>query len=635
MTLVATHIGWDGAWLSDSPKARVVFVKTGRTLIQNDAPKKRAKEDRFGRSKFAKQLAGQLRAWNGSESLVVGLCGPWGSGKTTLCNFIREEVNKRKQKKNHTPMLEFNPWQLSGHSSLTQAFFADLQTLFSGDQEEKKSSLQKMSARLGGGASLVTSLGKLTSLAGVGANLFVPGAGVFVGQAGKALSKTGEVLKSAEELAELDIEFSTQSLAELKSEVNKAMLGLVRPVLVVIDDIDRLSAEEIREVFQLVRVNADFPNLIFLLLFDRDIVAKSLDSIAGGRGNEFLEKIVPALYDVPPVRPKALLDLLGSGLTEILRSCGAESKWLSSRFHQVWTGGLQRYFCTPRDVERFLNGYRVYLAALSENGEPELDPVDMFFVETLRIFDPALYMELEQSESFLLSGRYGSSYHDNDERQEICERRLEEIANCSRFGPSEIGVEMLRDQFPALGRYSGGHEEAYRRRRQLCHEVYFRGYFSRDRNDDEVSVVDTGNLLSYLLGEGSDEFIEACDKRGVVTELLREGRVHLRSLTIGNVTETVGRLALLCDRVRIKKTNQSVFDDSPIQAMRGLLAEILGKIPEDQRFETLFAAYESVPAYALCLEHGWAQNSSGADYFGDEALRLMCLAREKCGCCSR
>jgi hypothetical protein len=63
------------------------------------------------------------------------------------------------------------------------------------------------------------------------------------------------------------------------------------PILVVIDDIDRLTKDEIRLVFRLVKANGDFPNLIFLLLFQRETAELALNDISGDNGRLFLEKI--------------------------------------------------------------------------------------------------------------------------------------------------------------------------------------------------------------------------------------------------------------------------------------------------------------------------------------------------------
>ena len=47
------------------------------------------------------------------------------------------------------------------------------------------------------------------------------------------------------------------------------MAGLDKPIVVILDDIDRLETSEIRDVFKLVRLTASFPNILYLMAFDR------------------------------------------------------------------------------------------------------------------------------------------------------------------------------------------------------------------------------------------------------------------------------------------------------------------------------------------------------------------------------
>ena len=46
--------------------------------------------------------------------------------------------------------------------------------------------------------------------------------------------------------------------------------------MVIVDDADRLTPNELQQLFQLVKVNADFPNLVYLLL-DREIAEKHIE----------------------------------------------------------------------------------------------------------------------------------------------------------------------------------------------------------------------------------------------------------------------------------------------------------------------------------------------------------------------
>ena len=74
------------------------------------------------------------------------------------------------------------------------------------------------------------------------------------------------------------LSFLIQIIKKLKDEKIK--------IIVSIDDIDRLSDEEIVAVFQLVKSLADFPNTIYVLAFDYDVVVRALGKVQHGDGKE-------------------------------------------------------------------------------------------------------------------------------------------------------------------------------------------------------------------------------------------------------------------------------------------------------------------------------------------------------------
>jgi predicted KAP-like P-loop ATPase len=73
-------------------------------------------------------------------------------------------------------------------------------------------------------------------------------------------------------------------------------------LLVIVVDIDRLSGDEVREVFRLIKSVADFPNVTYLLAFDREAVCRMHEPMQGGTGEEYLEKIVQVPFELP--KPK-------------------------------------------------------------------------------------------------------------------------------------------------------------------------------------------------------------------------------------------------------------------------------------------------------------------------------------------
>jgi predicted KAP-like P-loop ATPase len=68
--------------------------------------------DLLDRTPFAEQIAAAIRGWTGQDSLVLGLYGEWGTGKTSLKNMIIESL--RADVETAPYIVEFNPWQWVG-----------------------------------------------------------------------------------------------------------------------------------------------------------------------------------------------------------------------------------------------------------------------------------------------------------------------------------------------------------------------------------------------------------------------------------------------------------------------------------------------------------------------------------------
>ena len=61
--------------------------KPQRPSLLADTPISDPKLDRLGRAGFASSLAASILGLKGQDSIVIGLCGPWGSGKSSVLNL--------------------------------------------------------------------------------------------------------------------------------------------------------------------------------------------------------------------------------------------------------------------------------------------------------------------------------------------------------------------------------------------------------------------------------------------------------------------------------------------------------------------------------------------------------------------
>jgi hypothetical protein len=85
-----------------------------RVTIDPDTPIHRADDDRFGYDILACQLVPNLILKCGEGSLVAGVEAPWGSGKTSFLNLVRNEVTEINK---DALVLPYCPWIYSNRRS--------------------------------------------------------------------------------------------------------------------------------------------------------------------------------------------------------------------------------------------------------------------------------------------------------------------------------------------------------------------------------------------------------------------------------------------------------------------------------------------------------------------------------------
>lgn len=245
-------------------------------------------EDLLGRSAFAESLAAVVEGWTGNDSLVVALYGPWGIGKSSIKNMVLEHL--RRKGPDAPAIVEFTPWQWAAQDQMAEAFFREIGLALgkndtSEDAKKRADRFAAYAAYLKVGSLVASGFRPLLAsgfaLAGffglsgafLSASWMKPYLGVggvvalalaaFIGWSADFAEKTAAAFASLQKLKE-------KSLQETKAEVAGLLRQLKSPILVVIDDLDRLTADEVRLIFQLIKANADFPNLVYLTLFQRD-----------------------------------------------------------------------------------------------------------------------------------------------------------------------------------------------------------------------------------------------------------------------------------------------------------------------------------------------------------------------------
>jgi hypothetical protein len=188
----------------------------------------------------------------------------------------------------------------------------------------------------------------------------------------------------------------TTSIPKRKAELIGALRLLSRPIVVFIDDLDRLEPREASEMLRLIRAVADFPNIIYALSYDPDVIAQTLSkAVQVDDGAAFLEKIVQVSFRVP--RPEAY-DLrrwfwaeVQKLFAEELQSGQSDQSGLQRLARAVEVEG-GRYLKTPRDVVRVVNALRLHGLPVRSL----IDIADMVWLQLVRIGNPDLYGWVEE-----------------------------------------------------------------------------------------------------------------------------------------------------------------------------------------------------------------------------------------------
>jgi len=318
-------------------------------ILSADKPLSDPKDDKLGYAPFAKNLAESICKMSPPDGLVIAVYAPWGLGKSTLLNFIIHYL-KQKPEQEQPIIVPYNPWWFSGQEDLTKSFFEQL----SGVLYEKWQSLgRKFKNQIESFAERVST---------------VPGLWT------KGFAATVKTV------------ISPKDIHKLKQEIEETLKKQQKRILVVIDDIDRLTAEEIRQLFRVIKAVANFPNVVYLLLFDKEVVIKALEEIQKINGEVYLEKIVQVSFELPLPDRIQLSRLFDSQLDKIISGTPEElfdqKYWL-----EIYWQGIEHFITTPRSILRLANTLMVTYPGV----KGEVNFVDFVAIETIRLFYPTVY----------------------------------------------------------------------------------------------------------------------------------------------------------------------------------------------------------------------------------------------------
>lgn len=437
-------------------------------MIESDKAIVNKDEDKLDMNNFAEKIANDIMKYKNDDALTIGITGKWGSGKSSFINLTLNKLNEF----NNIIIINFNPWFFSNQKNLYYQFFKLLISTF----KEKEINDKSIFERKTNPKRIIFKKFGIESLKDY-FNFIEHSSIEFTDNAFHSINFQ-------------DLE-SYESLDSLKNKCNEYFEGLNSKVIVVIDDIDRLiNDKEIKQIFTLVKSLADFKRFIYILAFDKNVVAKALTDSQSDKNYRFMEKIVPVQIRIPDIPFSKLSNLILEELKPIYDEYLPNNFINKNNNFEQLTFYLTYFIKNIRDLKRYINMLEFYLNDFYDN----LNFDDYLLILAIQLFEYEIYLFLKNNERILTTQIDTHNKNEKDYLNQFYDD-LKKIKDYIPFNDLKI---VLNHLFPIL-KYHKHHSYPKFKNLHKQHKIgsnkYFDKYFTLSLETDEVPI-DTLNKFT-------------------------------------------------------------------------------------------------------------------------------------------
>ncbi|MEH1940221.1 MAG: P-loop NTPase fold protein [Nostoc sp.] len=508
-------------------------------------------KDLLGHANFAKYLAESICRMTYPEGFVIAVYGSWNSGKSTLLNFVVHYLQQKPEEEKPI-IIPFNPWLFSGHQNITRRFFDQLKNVLSQESSVPKGLRERVA-----------------DFATVISDIPLPYA-----QTGKALAAL--------------LDDKDKEAGELKEEVEDTLAQQQRRIVVTIDDIDRLAAEDIKQLFRIFKAMRNFTNLVYLLVFNKEVVMRTIADPKEISEEAYLEQIIQVSFELPNPDKTSLRRLLFEKLDRIF-SPTAKQQINQTRWGDIYFQGIEHFITNIRDITRFINTLTVTYPAVKD----EVNPVDFLAIESLRVFCPNIYSIIHQN-PYVFVGDVKLSV---DERNSLLNTWIAQL----RDEDKQPVKNLLMQLFPKLKLISGNtsldEKQELEWRKQLCvcsleiFPIYFRLSLSAgELSNIQIKIIlglveNTEKFRNYLIELTKQKLPKGTTQARVFIEQLEN---YTEEIPVNYIPSVVEALFDVSEQLLSQDDeSNSILAFSNEVIISRCISQLLRQINETSRFELL------------------------------------------------
>ncbi|MCR1917176.1 KAP family NTPase [Lactobacillus taiwanensis] len=294
------------------------------------------------------------------DSFVIGLSGPWGSGKTTITNIVRKKLEE--QNSDIKIIDELNPWISGSEVVLLNSFYDALLNALGINYSSRKirRQLKEVSRYV-----------------------------IEIPTIGKSLNKV------------IESDINQENIEKLQTNLKKLILNSNEKYVLFIDDLDRATSTQIRFLLKMLGSLFNLPNVIFVLLYDRNRLEKILQDDSK-LNTSFAEKIINQELQVPKVSETSVQNVYRKCLVNLAKLYNVSDKEinnLNSAF-QLSTKNMDN----PREFIRFLNS----ICYIAFSPDINLNRNDLLLIEYIAFKQPDLFQLIKNNPNLFVSENKGN-----------------------------------------------------------------------------------------------------------------------------------------------------------------------------------------------------------------------------------
>lgn len=531
-------------------------------MYDADRPITSSSQDRLGRAQFAQYLARCLLDHKDPDSMVVGLYGGWGSGKTSVINLIVEELKRAASamlEEDQPIILNFSPWSYSGQHQLIYSFFRRLSAVI------RESSNLKNKERI------ITLLELYVSYFSE-----KPLPEIMLPKRHWWQHKQPKPITGWE---------SGRDLTQVKAELNHLLGQEKCRIVIIIDNITRLYDDEIKLMFQIVKSMGDYANTTYLLALDKDYVITAINNVDGTGGEELLEKVVQLPFTITPITQQDVEPILADRLKNVVLQV-PEDTWNNEYWADLYYSSLKYFFKNCRDITRYVNTLNFSYSRVKDI----VNPVDYFALTAIEIFLPEIYAGIRDNKD-LFTDLMDDVYPLTKTDMPVEKLRVHEILNREPAIPADIILALLLKLFPRLRHICQPNVKTYhstaiaRRLKRICCPDLFDVYFRLSLQSGNIPENEFNTILTLSAGEFDQALMRLNQDNRILKflDLLDQNTLKIPQERLPNI---INALVDNGDLFPVGAGAGPLSLDTPMRLHR-IIHQCLRRFPQKERFGIL------------------------------------------------